>query len=121
MSSSGIYTDIEFPEQGWEQNIRSTYGRNFIFLGVAIVLLVVFIILIMVLIKCFANLFRVERAPSVPPSMSTKRTNPVKMVWSTLWDQPLPPGNYRSQVAMHSMSTRRLTESEHASLYMGEH
>ena len=67
------------------------------------------------------DLGRIERAPTHPPSTSTKRANPVRMVWNTLWDQPLPPGNFRSQAGFHSAtaSTRKL-ESEHASLYMGE-
>ncbi|KAF0295891.1 hypothetical protein FJT64_006607 [Amphibalanus amphitrite] len=120
MSAPRDFRPIQgYPDQEWNANIRSEYGRNFIFLGCAIVLLVVFVGLMMVLIKYFANLFRVERAPTHPPSLSTKRPNPVRMVWSTLWDQPLPPGNFRSQAGFYSPSTRRL-DSEHASLYMGE-
>jgi len=109
------------PDTTWDQNIRSDYGSNWIFLGIVLVLGVVFIILMMVLVKFFSNLFRIERAPSILPNTTSKRPNPVKLMWNTLWDQPLPPGNYRSQahgLQMGPMGSRRL-DSEHASLYMG--
>lgn len=59
-----------YPDQEWNANIRSEYGRNFIFLGCVIVLLVVFVGLLMILIKYFAKLFRcASELPSVFPQL----------------------------------------------------
>ena len=71
-------------------------------------------------VTLFFDTGRIERAPTHPPSLSTKRPNPVRMVWSTLWEKPLPPGNFRSQAGFHSGASTRRLDSEHTSLYMGE-